>query len=172
MGHLRRLVTPANVLAGLALFFALGGTGWAGQVLASGSVGTAQLAREAVTTPKIASGAVTKSKLGKGAVTADAIARGTVTADRLAAGVIGGVAASKISTVNSPAATIAANNDGTAVTATCASGQKAIAGGWNSGLFSFPISEGPTADATGWTVSFATGTSPSTVGVSVVCAAP
>jgi hypothetical protein len=159
------------VLAGLALFFALGGTGWAGQVIGSGAVGTAQLARESVTTPKIASGAVTKSKLGKGAVTTDAIARGTVTADRLAAGVIGGVAAAKISTVSSPAATVPASNDGTAVTATCASGQKAIAGGWNAGLFSFPISEGPTPDGSGWTVSFATGTAPATVGVSVVCAA-
>jgi len=39
-------------------------------------------------------------------------------------------------------------------------------------LFSFPISEGPTADGTGWTVSFATGTAPATVGVSVICAAP
>ena len=102
------MATPANVLAGLALFFALGGTGWAGQVLGSGAVGTAQLARESVTTPKIASGAVTKSKLGKGAVTTDAIARGTVAADRLAAGVIGGVAAAKISTVSSPAATVPA----------------------------------------------------------------
>ena len=61
------------VISLLALFFALGGTGWAGQVLGHGSVGTAQLARDSVTTPKIAAGAVTKSKLATGAVTSSAL---------------------------------------------------------------------------------------------------
>jgi hypothetical protein len=172
MRRLRRLLTPANVLASLALFFALGGTGWAGQVLGTGSVHTAQLAAGAVTTPKIASGAVTKSKLGKGAVTADAVARGSLTADKLAAGVLGGVAATKITAVNSAAVTVPATNDGTAVTATCASGQKAVGGGWNSGLFGFQIAEGPTADGTGWTVMFATGNAPATVSTTAICAAP
>ena len=56
------------VISLLALFVALGGTGWAAQVIGRGSVGTAQLARDAVTAPKIAAGAVTKSKLANGAV--------------------------------------------------------------------------------------------------------
>jgi hypothetical protein len=172
MKRVERLLTPANVLASLALFFALGGTGWAGQVIGTGAVHTAQLARDAVTTPKIASGAVTKSKLGKGAVTDDAISLGTVTADRLASGVLGGVAGTKISTLNSPAANIPPSNDGTAVTATCAAGQKAVSGGWNAGLYSYTLSEGPTPDGTGWTVVFGTGSAPATVGVSVVCLAP
>ena len=182
MGRIRRVVTPANVIASMALFVALGGTGWAAQVIGNNSVGTPQLksnavsapklASNAVTTPKIASGAVTKSKIGKGAVTTDAIARGTVTADRIAAGVVGGVAGSKISTVNSAAVTIPVQNDGTPVTATCPAGQKAVGGGWNSGIWGFTISEGPTADGTGWTVSFATGPQPATVTASAICAAP
>ena len=64
MKHIFGRVTPATVLSALALFVALGGTGWADQVLGTGSVGTAQLARNAVTTPKILNGAVTKPKLG------------------------------------------------------------------------------------------------------------
>jgi hypothetical protein len=182
MGRIRRVVTPANVIASMALFVALGGTGWAAQVIANNSVGTPQLksnavsapklASSAVTTPKIASAAVTKSKIGKGAVTTDAIGKGAVTAEKIAAGVVGGVSPSKISTVNSAGVTIPANNDGTVVTATCASGQKAVGGGWNSGLYGFPISEGPTADGTGWAVSFATVNLPATVTASAVCAAP
>jgi trimeric autotransporter adhesin len=173
MRRVRRLLTPANVLASLALFFALGGTGWAGQVIGTGAVGTAQLKASAVTSAKLAASAVTKAKIAKGAVSADAIAKGSITADRLAAGVVGGVAGSKISTVNSAAVSVPVNNDGTAVSAACPSGQKAIGGGWNSGLWAAPISEGPTADGAGWSVSFETGPNqPATVTVSVVCIAP
>ena len=68
MRRAKRLLTPANVLAGLALFFALGGTGWAGQVLGKSSVGSAQLKSNAVTSSKIANGAVTAKKLAAGVV--------------------------------------------------------------------------------------------------------
>jgi hypothetical protein len=151
MRRARRLLTPANVLASMALFFALGGTGWAGQVLGHSSVGTVQLKTKAVTTSKIADRAVTKSKL--------------------AAGVVGGVEPSKITKVDSPIATVPANSAGTVVNATCPAGAKAVAGGWSSGLYAYQISEGPTPDGTGWTVSFASASSPATVAVSVICIA-
>jgi len=203
MKHIFGRVTPATVLSALALFVALGGTGWADQVLGTGSVGTAQLARNAVTTPKILNGAVTKPKLGpaavttaalakaaitssalakgavtssalaKGAVTGAAIAVGTITADRLATGVVGGIAGTKISTVVSPLTTVPAGSVGTAVTATCAAGQKAIGGAWNAGRFAFTDSEGPTPDGTGWSAVFETGSASSAaVTVSAMCAAP
>src|SRR4051794_9345986 len=38
-----RLLTPANVIACIALFVALGGTGWAGEVIGRNAVGTTQL---------------------------------------------------------------------------------------------------------------------------------
>jgi hypothetical protein len=151
MRQAKRLLTPANVLAGLALFFALGGTGWAGQVLGKDSVGAAQLKSKAVTTSKIADGAVTKPKF--------------------AAGVIGGVSPSKITKVDSPIATVPANSTGTVVTATCPAGAKAAGGGWSGGLYASPISEGPTPDGSGWTVSFASGTSPGSVTTSAMCIA-
>ena len=152
MRRARRLFTPANVIACMALFVALGGTGWAGQVLGKSSVGSAQLKSKAVTTSKIADGAVTKAKF--------------------AAGVVGGVDASKITKVDSPIATVAANSTGTVVSATCPAGAKAVAGGWSAGLYAWPISEGPTPDGAGWTVSFTSDSSPATVTTSVICIAP
>jgi hypothetical protein len=183
MRRARRHLTPSTVVASLALFVALGGTGWAGQVLGHGSVGTVQLARNAVTTPKIANGAVTKSKLApaaitaaalaKGAVGSDAVAPGSITADRLAAGVVGGIAGTKITTVISPVVSIPPANAGTAVTATCPAGQKAIGGGWVSGRDAAPDSEAPTPDGTGWTVVFETfSVSSAAVSTSAICAAP
>lgn len=151
MRRARRLLTPANVIACLALFFALGGTGWAAQVLGKGSVGAAQLKSNAVTSSKIANGAVTKTKF--------------------AAGTIGGVTASKITKVDSPIAAVPANSTGTVVTATCPAGAKAVAGGWSAGLYAYQLSEGPTPDGLGWTVSFGSSTSPASVSVSVICIA-
>jgi hypothetical protein len=151
MRRARRLFTPANLIACVALFVALGGTGWAGQVLSKNSVGTAQLKSNAVSTSKIANGAVTKAKLG--------------------AGILGGVAAGKISKVDSPIATVPANSTGTVVTATCPVGAKASGGGYSSGLYTYPISEGPTADGMGWTVSFASNQTPGSVSVAAMCLA-
>jgi hypothetical protein len=151
MGRAKRLLTPANVLAGLALFFALGGTGWAGQVIGKNSVGSAQIKGKAVTTSKIADGAVTKPKF--------------------AVGVIGGVSPTKITKVDSPIATVPANSTGTVVSAACPAGAKAVGGGWSAGLYAYQLSEGPTPDGLGWTVSFGSGTSPASVSVSVMCIA-
>jgi hypothetical protein len=151
MRRAKRLLTPANVIACLALFFALGGTGWAGQVLGKSTVGPLQLKSNAVVSSKIANGAVTAKKL--------------------AVGVVGGVTASKITKVDSPIATVPSNSTGTVVTATCAAGAKASGGGWSAGLYATPISEGPTPDGLGWTVSFSSKASPASVSVSAMCIA-
>ncbi len=151
MKRAQRLLTPANALACLALFVALGGTGWAGQVLAKRSVGSPQLKSKSVTTSKLANGAVTKEKF--------------------AAGVIGGVNPGKITKVDSPIANVPPNSTGTVVSANCPAGAKAVGGGWSAGLYATPISEGPTPDGGGWTVSFKSVASPGTVTVSAMCIA-
>jgi hypothetical protein len=162
MRRVSRVLTPANVIACVALFVALGGTGWAGQVIGHGAVGAVQLKASAVTTSKLASNSVTSSKLANGAVTKA----------KLAAGVVGGVDASKITKVDSPIAAVPANSTGTVVTATCPAGSKAVGGGWSAGLYADPLSEGPSPDGAGWTVSFWTGASPASVSVSAMCIAP
>jgi hypothetical protein len=78
----RRLVPPkltyANVVASLALFVALAGTGYAAVKLPKNSVGTTQIKSAAVTATKIKDGAVTGAKLAPAGVTGADIAPGSI----------------------------------------------------------------------------------------------
>jgi hypothetical protein len=64
----KRLPNPASALSLVALFVALGGTGYAAFGLPRNSVGSKQLKNGAVTSGKIKNGAVTGSKIASGAV--------------------------------------------------------------------------------------------------------
>lgn len=66
LGKLRSRFSSAHLMAGLALFIALGGSAFA---LQRNSVGTKQIRNGAVKTKKIAKGAVTTRKLANNAVT-------------------------------------------------------------------------------------------------------
>jgi hypothetical protein len=61
--------SPALVIALVALFVALGGTGYAALKLPKNSVGTKQLKKNAVTGSKIKANAVTSSKVKNGSLT-------------------------------------------------------------------------------------------------------
>ena len=63
----------ATLIACVALFVALGGTGYAAFSLPKNSVGSKQLKNKAVTTGKLKNGAVTAGKIKNGAVTAGKI---------------------------------------------------------------------------------------------------
>jgi hypothetical protein len=63
----------ATLIACVALFVALGGTGYAAFSLPKNSVGSKQLKNNAVTTGKLKNGAVTAGKIKNGAVTAGKI---------------------------------------------------------------------------------------------------
>jgi hypothetical protein len=84
---IRKKLTYTNVIAGLALFVALGGVA-VGAGLAKNSVGPKQLKKGAVTAAKIRKGAVTTAKLGRGAVTAGKLAPGSVSAGNIVNGTI------------------------------------------------------------------------------------
>lgn len=73
----------ADVVATLALLFALGGTAYAATSLGPNTVGTPQLKDNAVTNPKIHGHAVTAGKLDAGAVTNAKLADGSVDALKL-----------------------------------------------------------------------------------------
>jgi hypothetical protein len=167
-----RNATPANVLSTLALFVALGGTGYAAVVLKSGSVTSKALAANSVTTPKITNGAVTGSKIAKGAVGASKVTAGTLTAAQFAPGVLGGVAAGKITVVTGQPLTVPPFNTAATAIATCAAGQKAIAGGFNVGSYAAVDSTGPTTDGNGWQVQADTASSTATINAIAVCVAP
>src|SRR3989442_8399086 len=58
--------SPSTVIAGLALFVALGGTGYAVTSLPVGSVGTAQLKANAVVSAKVLNGSLLAADFKKG----------------------------------------------------------------------------------------------------------
>jgi hypothetical protein len=64
--HRRFRPTYANVVATLALFIALGGTGYAATHLSRNSVGAAQLRRNAVTGAKVKDGSLAAADFGAG----------------------------------------------------------------------------------------------------------
>jgi hypothetical protein len=86
--RLRRHLSVSNVLAGIALFAAIGGVSYAATTLPKKSVGTKQLKARAVTEPKLGDGAVSSAKLLNGAVATGKLADGAVTGDKLANGVV------------------------------------------------------------------------------------
>jgi hypothetical protein len=66
--RLRSRLTYANVIASLALFMAMGGTGYAALNLPKASVGAKQLKAGSVTAKKVKSGAITGAKVANGSL--------------------------------------------------------------------------------------------------------
>lgn len=120
-----RRFSYANVTASIALFVALGGTGYAAIKLPAKSVGTLQLKNKAVTRAKIADRAIDSSKVKDGSLTPADLAgkvAGALTADGLA----------QIQRVTAPGANAAAPGGGfnlVTATATCPPGTFVVGGG-------------------------------------------
>lgn len=85
MNQLKRHLSVANVLSGIALFVALSGAAYAA-ALAPKSVKTKNLANGAVTARKLHKAAVTSPKIAKEAVIASKIAQGNVGTTQLSDG--------------------------------------------------------------------------------------
>jgi hypothetical protein len=75
---------PATVISCIALFVALGGTGYAVTALPRDSVGSTQLKKNAVKEAEIGNRAVTTAKLADQAITRAKLAQAAVTGDRVA----------------------------------------------------------------------------------------
>ena len=119
---MKRIPTPsaAFVLAAIALFVALGGTGYAVLRLPAKSVGTVQIKNKAVTQPKLANKAVKAANVASDALTGAQIDEGTL-GEVPSAGVAG--LKFKSSPMNVPAGMVAT------ATLACDPGLSAIAGG-------------------------------------------
>jgi hypothetical protein len=81
---LRRLPSPAMVVACIALAVALGGTGYAAIKLPRNSVGTQQLRKDAVVASKLSSRSVGPQKLQNNAVTARTVKDNQLTGAKIA----------------------------------------------------------------------------------------
>jgi hypothetical protein len=103
-----RLPAPATVISCIALFVALGGTGYAVTQLPRDSVGSAQLKPRAVKETDIGNRAVVSSKLAEQAVTREKLAPGAVTADRVATDALTGAQIDEASLARVPFAAEAA----------------------------------------------------------------
>src|SRR3954470_11383676 len=73
MSKLRSRLTYANVIATLALFLALGGTGYAALKLPKNSVGSKQIKKNAVTSTKVKNGSLKKGDFAAGQLPAGAV---------------------------------------------------------------------------------------------------
>jgi hypothetical protein len=88
MNLLKKHLTVANALSGIALFVALSGAAYAATTAGRNSVKATSIAKGAVTTPKLRNGAVTNAKLRNGAVTGAKIAGATIGSSQLANGAV------------------------------------------------------------------------------------
>jgi hypothetical protein len=90
LSMLRRRASYANVTATLALFVALGGTGYAAIKLPANSVSTKQIKNRAVTRQKLASSAVDSSKIRNRSVAGIDLAVGSVETTKVRDGSLAG----------------------------------------------------------------------------------
>ena len=86
---LRSHLSYASVMATIAVFIALGGTGYAATKLARNSVGSTQIQSKAVGSNELQSRAVTSSKLRSGSVTTTKLSQSARAALRGSAGSVG-----------------------------------------------------------------------------------
>jgi hypothetical protein len=115
----------ATVIASVALFVALGGTGYAAFSLPKNSVGSKQLKSNAVTTSKLKNNAVTTGKLKNNAVTTGKLKNGAVTAGKINAS---GLTVPNALHANSADSATNATNATNAITATSAATAATVTG--------------------------------------------
>ncbi|MGE4427091.1 MAG: hypothetical protein AB7G37_11620 [Solirubrobacteraceae bacterium] len=87
----RRRVGSAHVVAGVALFVALGGTSYAAVTLPKNSVGAKQIKKNAVTSSKVKKNAITSSKVKNRSLTLSDLSTKTVNALKGGGGAAGPV---------------------------------------------------------------------------------
>jgi hypothetical protein len=158
LARLRKFLTFSNVIAMVALFFALGGSVYAaagkisgtqikpksipGNRLKAKAVGTSQIQNGAVGGPQIKANAISGKQIQSGAITEKQIKAGSISGTQIKSGSLGatqinqttltGISAANIHMVQYVAASgglVSESENGTTVTATCPSGMKVIGGG-------------------------------------------
>lgn len=118
---------PALAISVLALFVALGGTGYAAFSLPRNSVGAKQLKRNAVTTPKIKNGAVTGPKMNfRGVIVPQAANASFATTAATATNAASATNAGHASSADSAASATNATNATNAATAATANSLPAL----------------------------------------------
>jgi hypothetical protein len=156
---LKRLPTPAMLVACIALAASLGGVSYAASVLPKNSVGTAQVQKSAVTASKLKKNAVTGVKVKNGTLTAADFSAGQLPAgpqgpkgDPGAQGPKGDTGTAGVSgyQIVQDSGPLAAGGQ-LHLVASCPAGKRAVGGGYSSGAVlaterSYPINNGTAWD--------------------------
>lgn len=153
--RIKRLPTPALVVACIALVVSLGGVSYAAGVLPENSVGTAQLQKKAVSASKLKKNAVTGAKVKNGTLKAADFG-----ADQLPAGPKGdtGAQGPKGDPGGFSGYEIVTNvdtllpNSGLHVVATCPAGKKVLGGGYSSSYNLATERSHPINNGTAWDI--------------------
>ncbi|HTR75293.1 MAG TPA: hypothetical protein VMH33_08560 [Solirubrobacterales bacterium] len=175
MSRLRKHLSFANVVALLALFFALGGTVYAasgkidgtqikpksipGNRLKAKAVAAAQIKNGAVGAAQLKAGAVAAKQIKSGSITGAQVKSGSLTGTQINQSTLTGISAANIHTVQYVSVTVGLVKEafaGTSGTAACPTGMKAIGGGatTSSPSYAYINESSVSADRNGW---FATG---------------
>jgi hypothetical protein len=177
MPRLRKSLTFSNVVAMVALFFALGGSVYAasnkisgtqikpkslpgnrikaktvtGAQIKPGSIGAPQLKAGAVSAGQIQSGSITGTQIKAGSITGTQIQSGSLGATQINQTTLTGISAANIHTVQYVTAVVPLTefNSGTA---TCPAGMKVIGGGavTSEPKIGFINESAPNAERSGW----------------------
>ncbi len=153
--RMKRLPTPAMVVACVALLASLGGVSYAAGVLPENSVGTAQLQKKAVSASKLKKNAVTGAKVKNGTLKAADFGAGQLPAGPKGdpgpqgpkgdpAGVSGYEIVTNVDTLPP--------GSGLHVVATCPAGKKVLGGGYSSGENLATERSIPTNNGTAWDI--------------------
>jgi hypothetical protein len=167
--HFKRVLSFSNVIAVLALFFALGGT-----VYAAAKISGAQIKPKSIPANRIKPKSLTGSQIKPKSLTGSQIKPGSLTGTQIAEGSLQGVSASSLASVQYAVAAVPIVSEapsGTSGTAACPSGQKVIGGGAtvNNENFGFINDSGPTADRGGWVATGFSGIPGVTMTVTAIC---
>jgi hypothetical protein len=155
----RSLFSFSNVIAVLALFFALGGT-----VYAASKISGSQIKPKSIPANRIKPRSLTGSQIKPGSLTGSQIAESSLK----------GVSAGSLATVqyvSTPVSIVAEATAGTTGVASCPSGQKIIGGGAtvSNETFAYVNDSGPTVDRSGWIATAYSGVTGATMVVTAIC---
>lgn len=124
----KRFLSFSNVIAVIALFFALGGT-----VYAAGKISGTEIKAKSIPGNRVKPKSLTATQIKPGSLTGKQVKAGSITGTQILESSLTGVSASSLSIVQYAVATVAlpspSPTNGTTATATCPVGQKVIGGG-------------------------------------------
>lgn len=177
--RIRKVLSFSNVVACLALFIALGGSVYAagkisGTQIKANSIPGNRVKAKTLTGKQIKPGSLTATQVKAGSLTGAQIKAGSVTGAQIDVGTLGGVTASKISSIQYAASAVALTGGptGNGATASCPAGTNVIGGGATVSNEELAIvnDSGPNSTRNGWT---ATGFGPpgTSMTVTAICTA-